>query len=100
MRRLTFRQILQKLALINIRYAAPYGNGTGYFVGKDTRAGYFPYPYGPIVFVSEHNKSDVIPARVINNWLDQLELSPADRQQFWSAQGKEEGTSGEVQDSK
>src|SRR5258706_7583547 len=87
MRPLTFKQIVQKFALINVRYSAPYKDGTGYFIGTDKSSAIYPYPSGPVVFTGGHADDDIVPDRVLNNWLHGLCLSKTELAMFWAARG-------------
>src|SRR5579863_7488770 len=84
---LTFKQVKEKFALINVRLCDPYQDGKHcYFIGTDTsiRPNDFPYASGPRVYVSLRPENEIVPLVTIYNWLHQLGiLHEKDLPMFW-----------------
>jgi len=84
-RPLSFKQLVEKLTLIGVRYCpAVYKDGSGFFAGKES--GYFPFHSGPIVSVVAHKDTDLMPVPFILNILHRLALKDEDVTAFWAAQ--------------
>lgn len=74
----------------------PYRNGGGLFVGKsrDLSPG-FPFATGPVCHVSgRHDDNDIIPLKVILNWLHRLCLTDKDVTEFWAITDHEQSDEG------
>lgn len=82
---LLFREVKQRFQLIGIKYCAPYKDGTGYFVGYDRAKAAFPYATGPICHVRKKD-DDLVPYRVVMNWMHQLAVDQKDIDSFWAIQ--------------
>lgn len=99
-RALAFKQVVQKFAFVGIRYRAPYANGNGYFIGNKGMEAIFPWATGPMMFLGHHADEDMIPARVIENWLVSMRLTEEEKGIFWGVKGREETVSDNAENKK
>jgi hypothetical protein len=86
---LTFKQVKEKLALINVVFCDPFQDGKhSYFAGPDTsnRKYDFPHPSGPRTFASARPDDEIVPLVTIYNWLHQLGVVGEPLEQFWAAE--------------
>lgn len=85
---LTFKQVKEKFALINVRFCDPHQDGKHcYFIGPDTsaRPNEFPYASGPRTFVSARPDNEIVPTETIYNWLHRLGIvNQKDLAMFWT----------------
>lgn len=94
-RALSFKQLKDRLSMFNVSFSSPYTTTPGCFIGSDKeKSPGYPYPTGPICFVSNRPDSELIPAIMVEKILKHLEVSP---EQFWAIQDYREETQSPAQ---
>jgi hypothetical protein len=74
---------VSRFRFLDINFCAPYGDGSGYFIGKDRVKAYYPYATGPLCHVAKYRLDQIIPIQVIQSWMLDLGLEPRDIATFW-----------------
>jgi hypothetical protein len=90
---LTFRSVIGRFKLVGVEYVS-YKDGSGFFViPRANRPQPFPFAPSLRVYVAKHERDDIIPGIVVENWLSQLEVTPDIADTFWAVQDLQSGTS-------
>lgn len=78
-----FSEVVSRFRFLDIKLCTPYADGSGYFIGHDRSLASYPYATGPMCHVAKYRPDQVIPIRVIMNWMQDLDFTPKDIAQFW-----------------
>jgi hypothetical protein len=86
---LSFRSVKGRFRLIEVQYVS-YADGTGFFAVSRADSPQ-PMPFGPSLrcFVAKHSDEDLIPAQVIENWMNRLGVSTQESGTFWAVEDLE-----------
>jgi hypothetical protein len=86
---LSFRSVKGRFRLIEVQYVS-YTDGSGFFAVSRANSPQ-PMPFSPSLrcFVARHSDEDLIPAQVIENWMNRLRVSIQESGTFWAVEDLE-----------